>query len=211
MDKLQNLVDDVKSKGWTFSDNLIPTDIIQSLLTEARELDEQGSLRQAKIGQKELKQKAQSIRKDKIRWIDNLRPSPPQQLYLNIMNDLRGFFAQRLYLGLNSFEAHLAAYPEGSFYKKHLDQFSTDDARQLTCILYLNSDWREENGGQLRIYNENNPNEVDQELLPVFGRFVMLLSPSVYHEVLPTRQTRYSVTGWLKSANIQQDPLALIL
>lgn len=39
------------------------------------------------------------------------------------MDGLRQQLNRALYLGLNNYEAHYAAYQAGGFYKKHLDLF----------------------------------------------------------------------------------------
>jgi SM-20-related protein len=87
----------------------------------------------------------------------------------------------------------MTIYPAGTYYKKHLDQFKKDDHRKLSVICYLNKDWREEEGGQLRIYLE----EGTQEVLPVAGRLVCFRSDLLEHEVLPSTRSRLSLTGWV--------------
>ena len=47
----------------------------------------------------------------------------PLKVYLNRLNDLALFLNQSLYLSLQGHEVHMTVYPEGSFYKRHLDQF----------------------------------------------------------------------------------------
>lgn len=53
-------------------------------------------------------------------------------------------------------EGHLAVYPPGSHYSRHVDQHVGSRHRLVSCILYLNPPgWREEDGGQLRMYVEH--------------------------------------------------------
>jgi len=96
------------------------------------------------------------------------------------------------------FEAHFAVYPKGSFYRKHLDQFRGIGNRTLTAILYLNKDWRDEYGGQLRIYTDPDNPAFYVDVSPQGGTLVTFLSARYLHEVLPSTRPRKSITGWFK-------------
>jgi SM-20-related protein len=72
--------------------------------------------------------------------------------YFSTLDQVRQAVNQAFYMGLEDLESHFAVYPPGSFYKKHLDRFRDDDARTLTAVLYLNEDWPEDAGGQIRLY-----------------------------------------------------------
>jgi SM-20-related protein len=60
-------------------------------------------------------------------------------------------------------------------------------------ICYLNENWKAEEGGQLRIYEETNQIDV----LPEAGRLVCFRSDKLEHEVLPASRARLSLTGWI--------------
>ena len=96
-------------------------------------------------------------------------------------------------LSLKDFEVHMTVYPIGSFYKRHLDQFKKDDHRKLSVILYLNNDWQDSHGGQLRMYF---PGQT-KDFLPLAGRLVIFRSDEIEHEVLPATRERLSITGWV--------------
>jgi SM-20-related protein len=96
-------------------------------------------------------------------------------------------------LSLKDVEVHMTVYPAGSFYKRHLDQFKQDDHRKLSVICYLNNDWKEEHGGQLRMYL----NDRSIDVLPTAGRLVIFRSDQIEHEVLPATRPRLSITGWV--------------
>lgn len=59
-------------------------------------------------------------------------------------------------LSMSSFNAKLAVtLPGGSTYPLHIDNpqgLSGNDIRKLTCILYLNPDYKPDDGGELRIH-----------------------------------------------------------
>lgn len=100
-----------------------------------------------------------SIRSDYIFWLDEDSTSINIQAYFNQMHALRVALNQQLFMNLQSLETHLAVYPIGGFYQKHLDPFSHDldtvyatKARQLSCAFYLNADWQADDGGELRLY-----------------------------------------------------------
>jgi SM-20-related protein len=107
-----------------------------------------------------------------------------------------------LFLGLFDYECHYAVYPEGSFYRKHVDAFKGRASRVLTTVLYLNPNWQPEYGGELLMYGEDD--EVPFiKVSPAWGTMVMFLSEHFPHEVLPARATRYSLTGWFRvNANL---------
>ncbi len=108
------------------------------------------------------------------------------------MNEWRERFNRELYLNASAFEFHFALYPAGSFYKRHLDQFKERNNRLLTFILYFNDDWQVEDQGQLRLYTD----EATEDLAPTGNRVVLFLSDKLEHEVLVTRTSRLSLTGW---------------
>ena len=151
-----------------------------------------GKLRKAGIG-KHNKQMNESIRGDFIQWIEKENAAPAMHLYLKRLDDLRVFLNQNLYLSLKDYEVHVARYPEGAYYKRHLDQFKSDDHRKLSVILYLNENWKENEGGQLRMYL----NDGTVDVFPMAARLVCFRSDLIEHEVLPATRERLSITGWL--------------
>jgi len=108
--------------------------------------------------------------------------------------ELRAALNQKLLLGLESYEAHLAVYPPGAFYARHRDHFAGTTSRVLTTTLYLNEDWDAEDGGEIRLFLP------DRELVlpPLGGRLLFFLAQEIEHEVLPARRERWSWTGWYR-------------
>lgn len=108
----------------------------------------------------------------------------------------------------------VSAYEAGIRYRRHLDSYGgSDNHRMITVLLYLNTGplWEAEDsplGGKLRVYpplKDGRPAEEDGvvepvELAPKAGRMVILLSRTVYHEVLPaTCDERYAMTLWVNA------------
>ena len=87
-------------------------------------------------------------------------------------------------------------YEKGAFYKKHIDQFKTDESRAFSMIIYLNEGWVESDGGQLKVYRETSV----QIISPENQKCVFFKSDELPHEVLVTNVKRMSITGWLKTS-----------
>lgn len=191
--QLNQLADGIAETGYAVVDNFLNPEEVQNI----QELDgfKNGLLqfKKAGIGKSQEKQINEAIRGDYIQWIKPESAEPPLQVYLSKLKELISFVNQNLYLSLKDFEVHQTIYPIGTFYKRHLDQFKKEDHRKLSVICYLNSDWKESDGGQLRIYLENETKDV----LPLAGRLVCFRSDLLEHEVLPATRERLSITGWL--------------
>jgi len=192
-DKLSQVGDGIVETGYAVIDDFLSPEQVNSIL----QLDEfkTGLLqfKKAGIGQKQEKQINEAIRGDYIEWIDRTAAPQPLQAYLTKLNELISFVNQTLFLSLKDYEVHMTIYPAGAYYKKHFDQFKKDDHRKLSVICYLNRNWKEEEGGQLRIYRQ----EESVDVLPVAGRLVCFRSDLLEHEVLPSTRNRLSLTGWM--------------
>ena len=156
---------------------------------------------QAAIGNAFNEKIIQSIRGDKIRWIDEQNMNEIEKIFFEKVNDFIDYLNQTCYLGIEESEFHYAVYPEGTFYQKHVDAFKNDDRRTLSMVLYLNDeDWKDEFGGQLRLFlpKENGSEEI-LDIQPLAGRLAIFDSKTIPHEVLKVNKPRYSITGWLKT------------
>ncbi|QSA98311.1 2OG-Fe(II) oxygenase [Methylococcus sp. EFPC2] len=196
---LAGVLNDLAGPGWSVCDDFLCGSAWRDLAEEGRKLYGAGRFRAAGVGQGQAGTLAPGIRSDSILWLEPDRLTTTQQACLDRFDELRLAVNRELYLGLQGFECHLAIYPPGSFYRKHLDQFRGVDARQLTVVFYLNDGWTEDNGGQLRIYLDEEGGY--QDIQPQGGRLVTFLSARFYHEVLPARRERMSLTGWFKRSS----------
>jgi SM-20-related protein len=148
----------------------------------------------AKTGKEEISDSAQKIRSDKIYWMDKNRNNVYEQEFLQLAENFIDHLNETCYTGINSYEFHYAIYEEGSFYKRHRDQFSNDSNRKYSLISYLNENWVEEDGGQLWVY----PDETVKKVLPRSRTAVFFKSDEMEHEVTKANRARMSITGWLK-------------
>ena len=190
--------------GFCVLDNFINPDTILCLAAEIRALSENDQMQAARTGRLAAAVNLK-LRGDSIHWLDENHASVAQLTYFKEMESLRCQLNQQLYLGLNSLECHLALYPIGSAYPKHLDRFQLHDdshlaQRQISCILYLNQDWLAEDGGYLRLHiNDDGKTKLNiahLDIAPIAGRLIVFLSDTFYHEVLPTHRARMSLTAW---------------
>ena len=198
MDNNERIAAALLEEGFITLDDFLPAALVAQLAAEARELRQGGGLRPASIGRGAGQHLNKGIRGDQIRWLEPDTATPAQRHYLEILEALRQAINRTLFLGLFEFEGHLALYPPGACYRRHLDQFQGTQHRLVTVILYLNPDWREEDGGQLRLYPDPADDGCHQDLLPVAGRLVCFRSGDFPHEVLPARRERLSITGWFR-------------
>jgi len=148
----------------------------------------------AGIGNNEVKDTLQQTRGDKIYWMDKSHTNVFEQEFLQLIETFIDHLNNTCYTGINGYEFHYALYEEGSFYKRHTDQFKNDSGRKYSLISYLNENWLEEDGGQLLLYQE----EGVQQLLPRSCTAVFFKSDEMEHEVSRAGRSRMSITGWLK-------------
>ena len=152
------------------------------------------AMNMAGIGNAAIKDATQKMRGDKIYWMDKSHDNIYEQEFLQKMEDFIAYLNMTCYTGINGYEFHYAVYEEGSFYKRHKDQFKNDDNRKYSLISYLNYNWQEEDGGQLLVYQ----NEKAQKIQPQSQTTVFFKSDEMEHEVTLANRSRMSVTGWLK-------------
>ena len=148
----------------------------------------------AGIGNEKTGDPKQKMRGDKIYWMDKNHHNNYEPEFLQLVEDFIVHLNGTCYTGINGYEFHYAVYEEGSFYKRHKDQFKNDSNRKYSLINYLNKNWQEEDGGQLLVYE----NETIRKILPQSQTAVFFKSEEMEHEVTRTNRQRMSVTGWLK-------------
>ena len=201
--KLESVINNLANCGYVVVDDFLPANIVENLNKLAKDHYAQNNMQAAKVGSKNKLQN-NAIRGDSIVWLDENNENNQNndiQVYFEKMHELKKAFNEYLFLNVHEIEAHFACYPVGSFYQKHLDQFSQvsgNQTRQLSSVLYLNKDWQASNGGELRLYSKDNE---FIDILPNAGRLVLFLSAQFWHEVLPAKVERLSLTGWFRTRN----------
>ena len=148
----------------------------------------------AGIGNEEIKDANQQMRSDKIYWLDKKHDNQFENEFLQLAEDFIERLNSTCYAGINAYEFHYAVYDEGSFYKRHKDQFKNNDHRKFSLITYLNNNWQQADGGQLQVYRD----DTMQQIQPHAQTAVLFKSNETEHEVIKANRSRMSITGWLK-------------
>jgi SM-20-related protein len=202
--QLDVIADALVEQGYCIVGDALPAALLKQLLNQLNQLHD-SELKVAGVGRQTDFQVQETIRSDKIHWIQPNTETTAE--FLQWMETLRVGINRRLFMGLFDYESHFAYYPVGAFYKKHLDAFRGNRTqgqsnRVLSTVLYLNETWQSGDGGELLLYadgdaNDNN-SKVIETLLPEFGRMVIFLSEKFPHEVLPAQRERKSIAGWFR-------------
>lgn len=173
--------------GWCVLPGWLPIDEVRALRQGQRPMQPAG------VGRGTQRTEARAIRGDSIAWLEP--DDPVAAALLGRFEGLRLALNEAFFLGLKRIEAHLACYPPGAGYARHLDRFRDDDARVISAVLYLNEGWRPMDGGQLRLYPEGSE---AIEVQPEAGTLVLFRSADLPHEVLQAGRERWSVAGWFR-------------
>ena len=201
---MSHVARNLERDGYCVLADFLADEAIASLAQECRGLHARAQLRPAGVGRGERRVIATALRGDLTRWLDTENPTAAATIYWSHMHELRHLLNRELLLGLEELEAHFALYAPGMRYARHRDRFRNDDARVISSVLYLNQDWRESDGGALRLYP---PTSVDppvnldapfRDVYPAAGRLVLFLSADIEHEVLVGMRERLSIAGWFR-------------
>jgi len=170
--------------------------VLASQLKEnLQNLFNQDKMKTAGTGNELMVHKDSSFRSDKIYWLEKDSTNTSEIEFFKLMDEFVVYLNETCYTGITQYEFHYALYEKGNLYKRHLDRFRNDDHRLFSMITYLNEDWIDGDGGELKIYL---PEGQTQNISPTNGKSVFFRSNELEHEVLVTHKPRMSITGWLK-------------
>lgn len=169
-------------------------ELVKGLQQNIFQLQEEGLMTAAGIGNALVKDAGQTMRSDKIYWLDKTHGNSFENEFLQQADDFIARLNETCYAGINACEFHYAVYEKGSFYKRHKDQFQNNSHRKYSLITYLNDNWLEADGGQLQVFE----NETVSRISPMAQKAVLFKSDETEHEVCMAGRSRMSVTGWLK-------------
>ncbi|MEO7264287.1 MAG: 2OG-Fe(II) oxygenase [Ferruginibacter sp.] len=196
-EKFDLLIDSYLHDNIGISEGFLNKSLSNGLYQNIIQLQEDNMMQASGIGNDDHKDANQKMRSDKIYWMDKSHDNIFEQEYLQLAEDFISRLNNTCYTGINGYEFHYAVYEEGSFYKRHKDQFKNDSNRKYSFISYLNDDWLEEDGGQLMIYQE----DTVQKIQPHASTAVFFKANEMEHEVLRANRARMSISGWLKQVN----------
>ncbi|TXE08289.1 2OG-Fe(II) oxygenase [Gelidibacter salicanalis] len=196
----EQIIADIISQKYAIVEDFFTDDEVQVLRQSLLDKHEEDVFKKAAIGNRVNEVIVKSIRGDIILWIDEAHTNAAESLFFTKINNLVGYLNKTCFLGILRKEFHYAIYPQGTFYKRHLDTFQNDDRRKLSFVCYLNeAGWLPENGGELVLYLDDDGREVEKIIYPLPGRVVIFESQVLEHEVKPVHTQRLSITGWLKT------------
>jgi SM-20-related protein len=188
-----SLIDDVAAHGFAQIDDFVSPELTARLRARCLERDASGEMRPARIGRGANERNATDVRGDFIAWLES--PADDAECALvEKLETLRLELNRELMAGLVDFEGHFARYPAGAGYARHIDRLAGSDVRVVSAVLYLNEDWRKDDGGQLRLHLAGDSIDV----IPHGGKLVVFRSELFEHEVLPATRERLSFTGWFR-------------
>lgn len=193
----ESVIDDYLNNSYCIIDNWLTDHETLVLNNELNILYEDDCFRKSAIGNKLNETLERTIRNDFIYWLDENKGIVAKTFFTKI-NDFIEYINKTCFAGIVAKEFHYAVYPQGSFYKKHLDTFQNDDRRTISIVCYLNKDWQDSYGGNLRLYLKDK----NLDIYPTNGKIVLFDSKIIKHEVMPvlTTNKRFSITGWLKTS-----------
>lgn len=194
---IEDTADALAEQGWIVLPDFLPIDKVRELRAQAQAQWDAGEFHAAGVGRGQELSVNESIRNDQVQWLER-STSGALADYQAFIEALRQNLNRLLYLGLFEFESHFAIYPPGAFYKRHLDNFRGTSTRLITAVLYLNESWQESDCGQLRFYTDGTDGGEYIDVFPHAGTLVLFRSTRFWHEVMPARKERFSLTGWLR-------------
>lgn len=203
----QNNLSELASNGYVIIDNFLPEDLQESLRQDVQSLRGKGKFNIAKIGQDETNTLNTNIRVAETCFLGPGKlgdcPDASRSTLYDVLDQIRKDLPQPLDTNLSEFL--YAYYPTGGFYRRHRDAIpgSASMLRRFSLLMYLNRDWKEDNGGRLRLHMDSGGDFLPEGEQPNFqdvdpngGTLVLFDSDKLPHEVLDTRAERIAIVGW---------------
>ena len=192
--RFEELIEGFVTGNIGISETFLSISLAAALQQNLHRLSAGGLMVRAGIGNALAKETNQKIRSDSTCWLEADTKNDAELEFLEIIARFTEHLNRTCYTGLNSCEFHYALYDKGAFYARHKDRFRNDDNRKFSMISYLNTEWLEEDGGQLIIHG----NDITQSISPNNQKAIFFQSDVLEHEVAMAHRPRMSVTGWLK-------------
>jgi len=194
-------------------EDFLPPELVSELEDDVEDLRVKEKFKAAKVGQDSTNTLAENIRKAETCFLGpkklSERPNAARSRLYRILDALLEDLSWCEELGSPGLDKGLtellyAYYPEGGYYRRHRDAVpgSASVLRRFSLLLYLNRDWREGDGGCLRIHRDSGgdflpPNEEPNYLdVQPKGGTLVLFKSHIPHEVLDTKSQRIAVVGW---------------
>lgn len=177
------------------TNNFLSVSLASHLKDNLAKLYQDNLMRAAGTGNEVIISHDKLVRSDVIYWLDRSHNNLHENAFFDLMDSFVLYLNRTCYTGITGYEFHYTLYESGSFYTKHIDQFQQNGSRAFSMIMYLNTDWKLGDGGELQIHHIDHL----QNINPTNGKSVFFKSSEMAHEVLLTNVPRMSITGWLKT------------
>ncbi len=176
------------TQGWAVIRDAVPSEWLQELAADFSK--HRHEFKAAAIGKgRELNP---DTRGDLTMWLEE---TDPRNIF-SYLECLQQEFNRRFFWGLKRFECHLAIYPPGGGYERHIDNPHGQNPRKLTFLAYMNENWATGDGGELQIFSDDGL--VLTEVEPRWNNWCFFLSENFPHQVLPSTKDRQSLSGWFR-------------
>jgi SM-20-related protein len=190
-----SVIAQLEQQNFAVMENFFTLEQVAAWHQDALELYQQQLFIPARVGRGDNLARNTAIRGDTMRWLEFEAANQVQRNYFAFLEQLRLALNQHFMLGLFAAECHYTHYQADSFYAKHIDRHQHSRERIVSVISYLNDQWCDADGGQLRLYL---PHDEMLEVKPKAGTMVCFFSEAIPHEVLVARRERVSLTAWLR-------------
>jgi len=137
------IVEAIASNGCYVGASVIDTALTDALRTRLLALHETKQFHTARVGRAATLTPAPDLRGDSIAWLDQRALDPAEARAMERIHSLREALNQALYIGAMDTEIHYARYPNGAFYKTHVDRFGDSDLRVVSFVFFLNEHWND--------------------------------------------------------------------
>lgn len=185
-------IDQLAVDDFVVIDDFIPAELYAEVMGYFEKRIAENELKKAGIGALGKYTINTEIRGDYVYWLNKEKEAELPEL-AERTEELIEKIKRYCFLSISDYESHLAYYPIGTFYKKHVDRFKNRSNRVLSFVLYLNANWKAGDGGELIIHKDG----LETKIEPLKMRLVLFKSAETLHEVALTHVPRYSVTGWM--------------
>ena len=196
-DQFELLIKGLINDQYGCCDDFLKQEEIDGLRDNIERMNTLDKLKSAGLGNAVDYHKNVKIRGDKIQWIETKSNNEFEKIFLKKIHNFITHLNRTCYTSIIEFESHYARYETKRFYKRHIDQFKTDNGRKYSMIIYLNENWNDEDGGHLTLF----PIGCEEiHISPIAGRMVFFKSDEMEHEVNPSfTRNRISIAGWFKN------------
>jgi SM-20-related protein len=193
---IASAVEKLGTDGYAVCTGMLPLDLIVSLASEQRRRESVGELVGAGTGRGAGQAVGAAQRQAQSSWFSE--ETAAERHYLAFAERMRLAMNRRLFLGLFEFEAQFLHYRPGGFYRRHIDALYGERNRIVSMIAYLNEDWTREDGGALSIWAASGVGEPVEEVMPLAGTIVLMLSEEIPHEARVAQRERRAIAGWFR-------------